>query len=50
MTAPAKENDQVQLQTDPVQAGFDPERLRRIDRHFAEYVACLLYTSDAADE
>ena len=29
----------MQLQTDPVQAGFDPERLRRIDRHFAEYVA-----------
>ncbi|WP_243788825.1 serine hydrolase [Saccharopolyspora gloriosae] len=28
----------LQIETDPVQAGFDPERLQRIDRHFASYV------------
>jgi len=29
----------LKLEIDPVEAGFDPDRLARIDRHFARYVA-----------
>jgi CubicO group peptidase (beta-lactamase class C family) len=28
----------LDVETDPTEAGFDPERLARIDRHFARYV------------
>src|ERR1700691_3866196 len=29
---------ELELQADPAEAGFDKERLARIDRHFARYV------------
>ena len=28
----------LQIEIDPAEAGFDPERLQRVDRHFARYV------------
>jgi hypothetical protein len=41
---------ELEPEAEPAEAGFDPERLARIDRHFARYVASTAFWVDQAEQ